>query len=195
MDCPYCHGFLPSGADTCPTCQLSADRVSALLGPVPAFEQPVGDRTGHFQSKTKKQLADRIGEIEHHFPQIRIRVVMGRFGAEHPLSLHAFWLFNSGQFCGAAERLGHNRMILVVIDPEHLRAAIAPGYGLEPFFSHENLDAILELARPSWRGGLWAAGIRAVLDGLEKELTSIARNIEEAFGIVSHTEHRPGGTF
>lgn len=195
MECPYCRTALAGGTAACPGCGLTADGVSALLGPVPVFEQPVGDRAAVLSPRGKRQLADRIEKIEHLFPQIRVRFVIGHFGVEHPLSLHTFWLFNSGQFCGAAEKAGHNRLILLVLDPEAQRAALTAGYGLEPFLGGPSLDELLEKPRKLWQARSWQEGLRVLADELELRLKDIARSLEDAFGIVSRAEHRPGGGF
>lgn len=195
MECPYCRTTLGGGENTCPACQLNAERTSALLGPVPIFQQPVGDRGDILGGRAKRQLKRRIDDIERRFPQIRLRIATAPLASEHPLALHAFWLFNSGQFGAGADRNANNRTVLIVIDTTGLRAAIAPGYGLEPFLGTDFLDRLLLQAQPSFSKGAWAEGLLAILSSLNDELVSIARNIDEAFGISTRSDARPTGSF
>ncbi|MBB5352224.1 putative membrane protein YgcG [Haloferula luteola] len=190
MECPYCHRPVPDGAETCPSCQLSYERLSSVLGPVPVLEQPVGDTTGELTPRNRKALAARIEGIERRFPQVRVRIVLRYFAEEHPLTLSAFWLFNSGQFCRAAESDGDNRTLLLILDPQSQRAALAPGYGLEVFFGPRTLDTALAAGKAAWSAGKWQQGCLAILDQLEQQLATIARQIEAGFGILPTEEAR-----
>lgn len=116
----------------------------------------------------------RITALEASFPQLVMQVVMHQFPEEHPFSMHAFWLFNAGNFAGDSCRGKFNRSILLAIDPTRGEAAIVPGYGLEQFLTPETLDHLLELASPDWEKEEWCAGIFRVLDGLEQLFDWIA---------------------
>jgi hypothetical protein len=103
------------------------------------------------------------------------QVVMHRFPAEHPFSMHAFWLFNAADFAGTSHRGRDNHALMLAIDPYREEAAIVPGYGLEPFLTSESLDRLLDLASSAWQDLRWTDGILRVLDGLDLLLESIAR--------------------
>jgi TPM domain len=111
-----------------------------------------------------------INRLHQMFPELVLQVILRLFPDQHPLSTHAFWLFNSGNFAGESCRGKLNRSILLLIDPDRGEAAIIPGYGLEPFLTPEALKHLLELASPEWSNERWAAGILRVLDGIKNLL-------------------------
>ncbi len=134
----------------------------------------VADTTGLLDAAGEAKLRKRITAMQRRFPQLVPQVVMHAFPAEHPFAMHAFWLFNGGNFAGDSKRGKENHALLVVLDPVRNEAAIVPGYGLEPLLTTEALDHLLELAGPAWGKQLWADGLLKVLDGLDQLLESIA---------------------
>lgn len=94
--------------------------------------------------------------------------------AEHPFSLHVFWLFNSANFAGDSQRGKAACALLIALDPVRSEAAIMPGDGLEKFLNDGALDSLLALADPEWEAQRWTAGILRVLDGLDELLESVA---------------------
>jgi uncharacterized membrane protein YgcG len=174
MRCPYCQGPLQASAPDCPACRLSFQRVSALLGAVPRITPLVADTTGTLRSSDHKRIRRELERLQKRFPQLVPQVVMHRFPAEHPFSMHAFWLFNAADFAGASRRGRENHALMLAIDPYRGEAAIVPGYGLEPFLTNESLDRLLDLAAPAWQDLRWTDGVLRVLDGLDLLLESIA---------------------
>jgi uncharacterized membrane protein YgcG len=134
----------------------------------------VADTTRQFSATEQLKLKKQIARIQRRFPQLVLQVVMHEFPAEHPFSMHVFWLFNAGNFAGDSKRGKDNHALLIALDPARGEAAIMPGYGLEPFLKTETLDHLLELASPAWESRRWADGISRVLDGLDQLLESIA---------------------
>lgn len=139
----------------------------------------MADTTGSMKTAEQNKVKRRISEIQRRFPQLALQVVMHRFPAEHPFSLHVFWLFNAGSFAGDGNRGKDNHALLIAIDPVRGESAIIPGYGLEPFLNAEALDHLLELASPAWQAERWTDGILRVLDGLDSWLETIAHPDEE----------------
>lgn len=174
MRCPYCQTPLHAGAPECPSCRLTYPRAGVLLGAVPRLEPLVADTTRSLKVKDHARLKNRIAEIQRRFPQLKLQVVIHQFPPEHPFSLHVFWLFNAASFAGDANRGKDNHALLLAIDPARGEAAIIPGYGLEPFLTHEAVDHLLELAGPAWENGSWADGILRVLDSLDRWLETLA---------------------
>jgi uncharacterized membrane protein YgcG len=119
-------------------------------------------------------LKKRILKIQRRFPQLILQVVVHRFPADHPFGMHAFWLFNAGNFAGHSRRGKDNHSILITLDPSRAEAAISLGYGLESFLNPESLDAILDLASPAWLKANWADGLKIVLENLESLMESSA---------------------
>lgn len=174
MRCPYCQGPLKASASDCPACRLSFQRVSALLGAVPRITPLVADTTGTLRSSDHKLIMRQLARLQKRFPQVVPQVVMHRFPAEHPFSMHAFWLFNAADFAGASRRGRENHSLMLVIDPFREEAAIVPGYGLEPFLTSDSLGRLLDLAEPAWRDSQWCEGVLRVCDGLDRLLETVA---------------------
>ncbi len=174
MQCPYCQTIQQADASECPACRLTFSRTSALVGALPRLAPVVADTTRSLGATAEAKLKLRIAEIQRSFPQLVLQVVVHVFPAEHPFSMHAFWLFNAGNFAGDSSRGKDNHALLVVLDPARGEAAIVPGYGLESFLRAEALDHLLELAGPAWENARWADGLLGVLDGLDRLLESVA---------------------
>ena len=174
MQCPFCQTLQQADAPECPACRLTFPRTSALVGAVPRLTPVVADTTRSLSSPEQEKLKVRIAEMQRRFPQLVMQVVMHQFPEEHPFSMHAFWVFNAGNFAGDSSRGKDNHALMIALDPARGEAAIMPGYGLEPFLSTEALDHLLELAGPAWENRRWADGIFRVLDGLDQLLESIA---------------------
>ncbi len=145
-----------------------------MVGALPRLAPVVADTTGLLAAADEAKLKKRITRIQRRFPQLVLQVVIHAFPAEHPFSMHVFWMFNAANFAGDIRRGKDNHALLVALDPVRCEAAIIPGYGLEEFLKTEALDPLLELAGPAWENGRWADGILSVLDGLDPLLESIA---------------------
>lgn len=174
MWCPFCQTPLNADAAECPACRLTFPRTSALVGAVPRLAPVVADTTHQLTAPEMLKLRKRIAVMQGRFPQLIMQVLMHSFPADHPFSMHVFWLFNAGNFAGDSRRGKDNHALLVAVDPVRGEAAIIPGYGLEPFLKPEILDHLLELAGPAWEKGRWTDGLLSVLDGLDRQLESIA---------------------
>ncbi|MFT3992011.1 MAG: hypothetical protein QM680_11430 [Luteolibacter sp.] len=171
MRCPYCQLLLPTAdAEECPTCRLSFPRTCSLEGALPRLAAKVADTTRLLSAPHQAKLKRRIQEIEFRFPELHLQLVMHQFPAEHPFSMHVFWLFNAAAFAGDNLRGNDNRSILIVLDPSRHESALMPGYGLEAFLNEETIAHLLDLASPTWEKQQWGEGFLRVLDGLDAQL-------------------------
>lgn len=177
MRCPYCQNPIQIGSPECPACRLTYPRTAALVGAVPRLQPGVADTARALPAGDAARLRRRVDLLGKRFPQLSLQVVVHAFPAEHPFPMHVFWLFNAAAFAGEGNRGNRNHALLLAIDPQRRESALMPGYGLEPFLSHEALDHLLELAGPAWQEGRWADGIHRVLDGLAQLLETIARPV------------------
>ncbi len=153
---------------------LTFPRTSALVGALPRLSPIVADTIGCLRGGDSTKLNRRIQKLQLRFPQLIVQVVMHRFPAEHPFSMHAFWLFNAGAFAGEFKRGKDNRALLIVVDPYRQESAIVPGYGLEPLLKQEALDHLLEMSGPAFGDGKWLIGFEILLDGLELLLETVS---------------------
>lgn len=174
MQCPYCHSPLITGALECPSCRLTFPRTCALAGAAPRLIPWIADTTGLLHGPAVARLNKQIGKIRRRFPELILQVVMHRCLPEHPFSMHAFWLFNAGNFAGNSRRGKDNHSIMILLDPFRGEAAISVGYGLEPLLSDGELDRLLAAAQPAWRECRWADGLGEVIEGLDPLLASVA---------------------
>jgi hypothetical protein len=167
MRCPYCRTRLAETAPECPSCHLTLDRASAILGPVPRIAPGVADLAGVLAKGDAKRIGKAAARLMWNFPQVTLHVLLHEFPGEHPFDLHVFWLFNCGGLSSTAQKGGENRSLLLAIDPVAGRAALMAGYGLEPFLGDDALDHLLELSEPAWQAGEWARGILDLIGGLD----------------------------
>jgi uncharacterized membrane protein YgcG len=134
----------------------------------------IADTTQSLTQAEQKKLLKEIARIQRRFPQLVLQLVVHEFSTDYPFSMHAFWLFNGGNFAGDSRRGKDNHALLLALDPVRGEAAIVPGYGLEPFMRPETLDHVLRLGDTAWQDAKWADGIYQVLDGLDSLLESIS---------------------
>lgn len=153
---------------------LTFPRTGALVGALPRLNPVIADTTGQLKRGETGKINRRIQQLQRRYPQLVVQVVMHRFPAEHPFSMHAFWLFNAGAFAGEAKRGKDNRALLILIDPFRQESAIVPGYGLEPLLRREALDHLLEMSGPAFQSGKWQLGLDVLLDGLDQLLESVS---------------------
>jgi uncharacterized membrane protein YgcG len=157
---------------------LTFPRTGMLVGALPRLNPIVADTTGHLGGGDSAKLKRRIQRLQKRFPQLTVQVAMHRFAAEHPFSMHAFWLFNAGAFAGELKRGRDNRALLIVVDPFRQESAIVPGYGLEPLLKEEALTHLVEMSGPAFGEGKWLIGFEIMLDGLELLLESVSSESE-----------------
>lgn len=180
MRCPYCAAPLQEDSPECPGCRLDLRRAAQLLGPVPRTEPGLCDSTSALSATERKRIRKRIDELARRFPQVRPQLVFRHFSDGHPIGLHAFWIFNLAAFSSDAENHGQNHGVLLLVDPVAGESAITPGYGLEPFLTHDELDDLLGMAESGWNDKDWCGGTLTLLDGLEGLLERAASRAADA---------------
>ena len=174
MDCPYCKTKIEPNTPECPACRVTFPRASALLGAVPRLTTGISDERGLMSPSDLAKVRGAVRSLRDKFPQLMVQVVLHTFPAEHPIGLHAFWLFNAASFSGDANRGSNNHTAMIVVDPGRMESSIVLGYGLESQVSQEVLDHLLELAGPAWAAGRWADGLLKVLDGMDRLFESVS---------------------
>jgi uncharacterized membrane protein YgcG len=163
---------------------LTFPRTTALVGALPRLNPVVADTIGCLKGGDSQKLSRRIKGMQRRFPQLTVQVVIHRFPAEYPFTMHAFWLFNAGALAGEFQRGKDNRALLVVVDPFRQESAIVPGYALEPLLEQESLDHLLEMSSPAFGDGKWLIGFEVLLDGLEMLLETVSNDSEvKVYGV------------
>ena len=195
MNCPYCDTPLSELAAECPGCQMNLNRVYSLLGAVPRLDPELSDHCETLDRRERKRILQQLRALREAFPQLKPQVLCHHFPDEHPFPLYVFWVHNLGGISSDRDKAGNNHSVLLVLDPVAHRSAITLGYGLEPFVSREELDALLDLAGPAWSGNEWAEGILTVLEGLGGLLEKAIRRTGEAFDLDLHPGVARAGEF
>ena len=108
MRCPYCRTRLEEMSPECPSCRLTFDRASALLGPMPRIGTGVSDLAGALPKGDAKKITKAISRLTWTFPQVSVNVLLHLFPTEHPFKLHVFWIFNGGGLSPESQKGGEN---------------------------------------------------------------------------------------
>lgn len=188
MRCPYCRTPLEENSSECPSCKLTLNRATSLLGAVPRFSPGLGDTAILLSTREMKKLSARIHEMKRRFPQVTLHIIVRDLPTNHPFDLYLFWIFNNANLSEEAHKGGENRDILLLLDPTQTRVGMIVGYGLEPFLREEALDHLLELSEPAFREQRWLDGFLQLVDGLDQLLESAAIDVQEALGV--HTQQK-----
>jgi hypothetical protein len=179
----------------CPSCRLTFDRASALLGPMPRIGPGISDLAHALPKGDAKKITKALHRLTWTFPQVSLHVLLHLFPTEHPFDLHVFWIFNGGGLSPESLKGGENRAILLTLDPAQEKSALMVGYGLEPYLGDEALDHLLELSEPAWRAGEWTRGILELIAGLDRSLESAALEVANGFGLSALAAPPPRGEF
>jgi len=113
---------------------------------------------------------------------LTMQIVMLALPKEQPVELYAFWLFNEGGFASKEKRGVNNHALMVLLDPYRCETVIVPGYGLEPLLKQEEMERVLNMARPLFEEYRWQDGLLVILDGLDKVLDSVSESEERRNG-------------
>ncbi|MCW1886402.1 TPM domain-containing protein [Luteolibacter flavescens] len=183
MRCPYCRTRLEEISPECPSCKLTFDRATALLGPMPRLSAGVSDLTRALPKSDVKKINKAIDGLTWTFPQVTLNVLLHVFPTEHPFDLHVFWIFNAGGLSPESHKGGDSRSILLVLDPQQKKSSLMVGYGLEPYLGDEAMAHLLELSEPAWKAGEWTRGILELIAGLDRLLESAALEVANGFGL------------
>ena len=183
MRCPYCRTALEEQSVECPSCHLSYQRASALLGSLPRIMPNMQDASVILAPRELRKLKARVRQFEDRFPQVRWHLVIQNLPLDRPIDLYAFWIFNSGVLSMEEDKGAENRDIMVLLDPNAHRVALMVGYGLEPFLQQQALDDLLSTIEPWWTKCHWLAGLLELLNGLDAMLESAAMKTTEALGV------------
>jgi hypothetical protein len=168
---------LPEQAAACPHCEFSLASAAQYFGELPKLEFPLTDLAGALGIWKKRTARDALLGMSETFPQLSFAAVLAECNARVPLGAHAFWLFNLGGLCAAQESGGLCRLVLLVLDVKHIRAACMIGYGLEPFVRQETLDRVAAAALPELQRNDCAAAIIAALHIARTEFANVAETI------------------
>ncbi|MGE9268085.1 MAG: TPM domain-containing protein [Verrucomicrobiales bacterium] len=178
ISCPYCSAPLTETTPRCPHCQFDLAGLSKLLGPTPILIGGISDAPKLLSKKQLRKLEQARHAFQLRFPQSRLNIVLRLLPDQLPFHTLIFWLFNTAGLSEEASRRGHNRDLLIVIDPAQQKAGIMVGYGLEPFIPQKALDHLIQQVTPDLSRAAYAAALHKLLNKLTYLLASLSEELE-----------------
>lgn len=184
IDCPFCRAPLAESTSACPHCHLDLDRARKVMGPLPPIAaNGITDLSETLQGSDEKAIRAASATFSRRFPQCTLFFVLNRFPPQFPLSMHLFWLFNAGELSDETHKRGHNRDILIGLDPEQQCAGLIVGYGLEPFLPQTALERVLECATPQLQRGQFCAALTTIISQLSQLMEGICTELPTMLGL------------
>lgn len=183
LSCPFCQGELTEQAPQCPSCDLTLERATKILGPAPLLNQGLTDLVGALSEKESKRLTKELLRFRKKFEAGQIHVIIRQFQKECNLSTHLFWLFNSAGLSPQEKRNGSNHDILIGLDPASGSLGLMVGYGLEPFLKKQDLRAIIENAKPLLEEGQIASALQQTIHEIGATLQRVLKEADQALGL------------
>lgn len=183
LTCPHCQKPLAEDAPSCPSCSLSLEGVTALLGPVPLLNRGLADTTDTLSRKQQKSIQSAITQFERTFPHSHLNIVVRELDPQFKLSTHLFWLFNTAGLSSSDSQFEKNQDLLLILDPATQRLGLMVGYGLEPFLSSEAITEFLASARPSLEAGQPAEALLGLARLLPRFLTKASAAARQSLGL------------
>lgn len=154
------------------------------MGPIPLLSDTgLTDLTFTLVPADNKAISRSLKAFQRRFPQCHLHIVVNRFVDTFPPSCLLFWLFNSAGLSGVECRRGHNRDVLIGIDPAACWTGLIIGYGLEPFLGQEALDQILDHSVPRLEAGHTGAAIIGMISRLGELMEGVCRDIPATLGL------------
>lgn len=177
MKCPSCGSLLEAPLPRCPQCKLSVQKLDGQFGFVPAHSRFLSDRSGTLTLPEMEQLRESLRLFHKKFPQTLLSVFVAELPAGTSVADYAFWMANRARFTSADKVGGENYNLLLVIDLSGEAASLTSGYGLEKNVPEETLQRALDdFVTGAERDDL-AAGIRACIDSLTRQLREAVSGI------------------
>jgi hypothetical protein len=180
MKCPSCLATMPTPEPRCPECRLTLQKLDLKFGLVPRHSRYLSDRAGKLELGEMEDVREQLRLFERKFPQVLLSVFVTDLPAGTSVREYAFWLANRARFTPIQKSPVENFDMLLVIDLLGNNAALVASYGLEKFFSEDDLDsALVELAN-GMRGRSVPDGIRACIKFLMKRVRQRALEARRA---------------
>ncbi|MGK0188418.1 MAG: putative membrane protein YgcG [Verrucomicrobiales bacterium] len=184
MRCPYCSTAAHESLEQCSECGFTLAEVQRAFGVATSLEQGLTDFDQIFSKKEARGLRNNLQDFRRRFPQCEFSVVTKVHPSPKlPISVFAFWLFNTSGICRKIDKAGDNHDLLLTIDSERGMASLMIGYGLEPFVSAQHVEDMLKCGHGHFKAGNWAEGTRAIIAAAESHLAEICSGMNQTFGI------------
>ncbi len=183
LSCPYCQKPVREDDPACPSCSLSVEGASALLGPVPLLNRGLTNPNETLSPKEVSNLKRAITSFESQFPHSQLNIVVQNFDSKFNLSTHLFWLFNTAGLSSQQSKNEDNQDLLLALDTHNDRLGLMVGYGLEPFVQRVDIVALLEAAQTDLEQKKYHTAILTIVTKLPEFLRTACENAHQALGL------------
>lgn len=177
--CPSCGAPQETTASSCTACGFNLDLAKQRFGAIPRYGIHVTDSTEAVLTLSEyRGIERRLRQFENQFPQSRFSVFFTAMLPGQKLEDYTFWLFNSCHFTPFDSKLSNNFALLLTVDLQSRSACLMIGYGLEPYLSASDLEALAGRGLPAFRKARYADGARAIIAAVGAELRKRIRERE-----------------
>ncbi|MFD0894929.1 TPM domain-containing protein [Luteolibacter ambystomatis] len=173
--CPSCLVHLPQAAAACPSCRFSGeDTMKMFPHPLPPL-QPVLDAANLWSESERSTIVRRVKKTRHRFPQIHWSLCTLDAAAIDNPRLFGFWMLNASPLAEGETADQRAWTVLMVINGATGKAAIVPGYGVEPWLSDDQWHKLLLEMTVAWGRGRRGLAVVKFFDAAERLLRRACR--------------------
>jgi hypothetical protein len=170
LRCPACGNTLKADAKWCPTCNFTGgDSLAMFPGAAPPL-LPISDPLGLLNASGLRKISQTRDKLIRRFPQLQWRISIDRLAIDTPLPLLGFWLLNASPLHGDETVEQRAWTVLLVINAEHGKVAVAAGYAAETCISDDEWKTVLSTMAAPWAAGNPSAAICQFFDTTRRHL-------------------------
>ncbi|MGC4015994.1 MAG: hypothetical protein QM755_15925 [Luteolibacter sp.] len=168
--CPACLVRLPQNAAVCPSCRFSGEDTMKMFPHALPPLQGMLDAAGLWSGSEQSTIARRVKKIRHRFPQIHWSVCSVDATAIENLRLFGFWMLNASPLAEGETADQRAWTVLLLFNGATGKAALVPGYGVEPWLSDDQWQKLLLEMTVAWGRGKRAVALVRFFDSTERVL-------------------------
>ncbi len=170
ISCPACGGPLKPDSKWCPACEFTGSRTVGLFPDDPPPLLPVLDAVGLLSADGERKIGSAVERLRKRFPQFHWKVCIVNLPEGTSLPVFGFWLLNACPLHGAETVDERAWTVLLLINAANGQAAVAPGYGADPFLADEEWKSALSRMAAPWQAGKPVDAILRFLDASRSNL-------------------------
>ncbi|BCU78448.1 hypothetical protein [Luteolibacter sp. LG18] len=175
--CPACLVHLPVQSAFCPSCRFTGeDSMRMFPHGLPPL-QPMLDAANLWTPADQAAIARRVRKTTHRFPQIRWSLCSVDAAAIDNLRVFGFWMLNASPLAEGETAEQRAWTALLVFNGATGKAALVPGYGVEPWLGDDAWERILLEMAVAWGRGKRRVAVTRFFDAAEKSLRKACRKV------------------
>ncbi len=181
LRCPKCGAEETEPTPRCHSCKLTLRRLDPKFGGVPHHSRLIADRAGAVRRAELEKLKGMLRLFQRRFPQTLFSVFIADLPQGTSIAEYTFWMSNRARFGTRDIFREENMNVLLLIEPTARRAALTVGYGLEHYITRDELADVLAAGEEFFRDDDFAAGIRACIDAMTRQLRRAAQRLSPSY--------------